>query len=252
MRRGAHQYYYSGWRRSGVPMGKAFDPASLFAGGEAGAVYDFSNLSTLYQEIAAGGTTPSSVNGVIGTARDLSGLGNHWVAPIDAARPMLRLSSGIYYADTDGVDDRMTATVAMALPVTRVSCIRQPAWSTGERIFHGGVGNSYLGQNNSTPQIAHFNATWGALNGNAAVGTFVIVSEQFGTSGTSGTSLQVNNTTATTHTGTYSNHTTISMSDGASFGDIDYVAVIVINRALTAGELTNCKTWLATRGGVTL
>lgn len=229
-----------------------FDPASLFVSGESGAVYDFSNLSTLYEERTAGGTTPSSVDGVIGTARDLSGLGNHWVAVSDAGRPLLRLSGGVYYADADGVDDRMTATIAMALPVTRLSCIRQSTWVSGDRIFHGGVGNSYLGQNNVTPQLAHFNGTWGSLNGNASVGAFAVVCEQFGTSGTSGASLQVNNTTATTHTGTYTNHTTISMSDGASPGEIDYAAVIVINRALTTTELANCKTWLGARGGITL
>lgn len=234
------------------PGGAAFNPASLFASGEVGAVYDFSNLSTLFEERTAGGTTPSSVNGVIGTVRDLSGLGNHWVAVSDAARPLLKLSGGVYYADADGIDDRMTATIAMTLPVTRLSCIRQATWSTGERILYGGVANSFLGQNNSTPQIAIFNATWGAVNGNASVGAFAVVAEQFGTSGTTGASLQVNNTTATTHTGTYSNHTMISTSDGASPGDIDYAAVIIINRALTAEELTNCKAWLAQRGGVTL
>ena len=64
--------------------------------------------------------------------------------------------------------------------------------------------------------------------------------------------ITVNNGSETTHTGTYAAHTTLSMSDGASFGDIDYAAVFVINRALTPTETANMRTWLGTRGGLTL
>lgn len=231
-----------------------FTPASLFASGESGAYYDMSDLSSMFEERTAGGTTPSSVGGVVGTIRDQSGLGNHWVATADAARPILRQSGSIYYLDTDSADDRMTVTfgAALALPVTRMSCIRQPTWTSGDRILHGGVGSSYLGQNNLTPQISTFNATWGAANSELTVGSFGVVTERYGTSGTSGAGITVNNGSETTHTGTYAAHTTLSMSDGASFGDIDYAAVFVINRALTPTETANMRTWLGTRGGLTL
>lgn len=254
MSNAGHHYYYAGRQRPNAIMGKAFDPVSLFAGGESGAIYDVSDLSSMFEERAGGGTTPSSVNGVVGTIRDKSGLGNHWVAVADAARPILKQSGSIYYLDTDSTDDRMTATfgVPLSIPLTRMACIRQVTWVSGDRVLHGGVGSSYLGQNNSTPQLSIFNATWGALNGGATVGAFAVTTERFGTSGTSGAGLTVNNGAETTHTGTYAAHTTISMSDGASFGDIDYAALIIINRALTPTETANARTWLGTRGGLSL
>jgi len=68
----------------------AFDILSLFANGEQGALYDPSDLSTLYQQrTGAAATTPSAVGGVVGTMLDLSGRGNHATAPSDAARPLL-------------------------------------------------------------------------------------------------------------------------------------------------------------------
>jgi hypothetical protein len=73
------------------PWGEtAFDILSLFAGGEQGALYDPSVLTSLFQErTGAAATTPSTVGEVVGTVLDLSGRGNHATAPSDAARLLL-------------------------------------------------------------------------------------------------------------------------------------------------------------------
>lgn len=67
----------------------SFAPGLLFLGGEQGAWYDPSDLSTLFQD--AGGTTPvTAVEQPVRLMLDKSGRGNSATAPSDAARPVLR------------------------------------------------------------------------------------------------------------------------------------------------------------------
>jgi hypothetical protein len=85
-----------------------FTPASLFAGGIAGAWYGPSDLSTLFQDSA--GTTPVTTAGQpVGLMLDNSGNGNHAVQATAAARPTYQ--TGPARATLDKVDDRMTVTV---------------------------------------------------------------------------------------------------------------------------------------------
>lgn len=107
----------------------AWTPQKLFLAGEVGFWFDPSDLSTLFVErTGAAATTPSGVGTVVGTILDKSGNGNHAVAALDAARPILRQDgAGRYYLEFDGVDDQLsgpslvndanwTATVGMAIP----------------------------------------------------------------------------------------------------------------------------------------
>lgn len=52
-----------------------FSPADLFGSGEAGAVYDISDLSTVFSDTS--GTTPAVVGGAVARINDKSGNGNH-------------------------------------------------------------------------------------------------------------------------------------------------------------------------------
>lgn len=78
-------------------------PASLFAASEQGAWYDPSDLSTMFQDLA--GTVPAAVDSPVGKRLDKSGNGNHWTAQNTSARPILRLTGGLYSLQWDGVDD---------------------------------------------------------------------------------------------------------------------------------------------------
>lgn len=70
------------------------------------ALYDISDLSKLFEErTGASATTPASVDGVVGTALDLSGNGHHLTATSDAARPLLKSEGGRFWLEFDGVDD---------------------------------------------------------------------------------------------------------------------------------------------------
>jgi len=85
-----------------------FSPASLFAGGIAGAWYGPSDLSTLFQDSA--GTTPVTTAGQpVGLMLDNSGNDNHAVQATAAARPTYQ--TGPARATLDKVDDRLSVTV---------------------------------------------------------------------------------------------------------------------------------------------
>lgn len=79
-------------------------PASLFAASEQGVWLDESDLSTMFQDLA--GTVPAAVDSPVGKRLDKSGNGNHWAAPNTSARPILRLTGGLYSLQWDGVDDQ--------------------------------------------------------------------------------------------------------------------------------------------------
>lgn len=88
------------WRRA-----SSWTPAALFANGEAGAWYDPSDLSTLFQDSA--GTTPVTATGQpVGRMLDKSGNGYHVTQSTTTKRPVLRQDAGgLHYLDFDGVDD---------------------------------------------------------------------------------------------------------------------------------------------------
>jgi hypothetical protein len=91
-----------------VLFSSGFDPASLFAGGIAGAWYGPSDLSTLFQDSA--GTTPVTTAGQpVGLMLDNSGNANHATQATAAARPTYQ--TGPARATLDKVDDRLSVTV---------------------------------------------------------------------------------------------------------------------------------------------
>jgi len=93
---------------AGILFPRGFSPASLFAGGIAGVVYDVSDLSTLFQDSA--GTTPVTTAGQpVGRMLDNSGRANHAVQATAAARPTYQ--TGPARATLDKVDDRLSVTV---------------------------------------------------------------------------------------------------------------------------------------------
>jgi hypothetical protein len=91
-----------------VFSGGSFDPASLFAGGQQGLLYEAFDISTLFQDSA--GTTPVTVaTDPIGYVGDKSGNGNHATQATAAARPTYQ--TGPARATLDKVDDRLSVTV---------------------------------------------------------------------------------------------------------------------------------------------
>jgi hypothetical protein len=73
-------------------------------------IQDPSVLTSMYID-RAGTTLVSGAGDVVGKMLDLSGAGNHSVAPSDAARPVLKIdANGKYYLERDIVDDNLPVT----------------------------------------------------------------------------------------------------------------------------------------------
>lgn len=103
----------------GTPI---WSPAALFAGGEQGGWYDPSDLSTMFQDAA--GTIPvTAVGQPVGRINDKSGRGNSSTQSTAASRPLLQQDgSGNYYLDFDGVDD-FFSTSSFNMASTAVSAV---------------------------------------------------------------------------------------------------------------------------------
>ena len=80
-----------------------YDPIQDFANGEQGFIYDISDLSTLFQDVA--GTIPAVVGLSVARINDKSGNGNHAIQVTPTSRAILRFVDGKYRIQTDGTDD---------------------------------------------------------------------------------------------------------------------------------------------------
>lgn len=99
-------------------------PASLFAASEKGWWYDISDLSTLFQDNAFS-TRVAALGDPVGGVLDKSGNGLHLTAS-GTARPLLQqdATTGFYYLDFDGIDDKLrTAVASLGAPTYCMSVI---------------------------------------------------------------------------------------------------------------------------------
>lgn len=90
---------------AGGPFAR-FNPFYMFSAGEQGVLYDPSDLTTLFQDVA--GTIPVTAAGQpVGRMLDKSGRDNHATQSTAASRPLLQLNAttGAYYLAFDGIDD---------------------------------------------------------------------------------------------------------------------------------------------------
>ena len=76
----------------------------LFAGSQKGFAYDFSDLSTMWQD-TAGTTAVTAVDQLVARVDDLSGNGNHLIQSTSDSRPILKQDSKGYYLLFDGTND---------------------------------------------------------------------------------------------------------------------------------------------------
>jgi hypothetical protein len=85
----------------------------LAGGGYEGGYYRVSDLTTIFEDRGgAAATTPATVDGFVGTIKDKGPNARHLIPPSDAARGVLRFVGGLYYVETDGVDDQYPASMA--------------------------------------------------------------------------------------------------------------------------------------------
>ena len=111
--------------------------ASLFSSSEKGFAYDFSDLSTMFQDTA--GTIPvTAVDQLVARVNDLSGNGNHLIQSTSGERPVLKQDAKGYYLWFDGTSKTMqtsgTVDLSGLLLLTTFASLSKDR-STAEIIF---------------------------------------------------------------------------------------------------------------------
>lgn len=231
-----------------------FDPARLFAGGEAGAWYDPSDLASLFQD--AGGTVPAAVDAPVGLLRDKSGRGNHASQTAPASRPMLRGDGGgRLYLEFDGADDWMASgAFTCPQPWDRASAFRQVTWADGDRIFGSanvnGVGSLY--QRSTANQIRIYSGALGPITSGLALGTDHVATERHH-GGSSRLAID-NGAYVAGDAGTLAppNIELGSYNGGAQPGHFRLYGVCMIGRALNDGETAALRRFMAAKAGAAL
>lgn len=229
-----------------------FDPASLFAQGQAGAWFDVSDASTLFQDIA--GTVAVTAPGqAVARVNDKSGNGQHLTQSTAAKCPTYAVDgTGRFYLDFDGVDDFLKSAITISLPFDRVSAIQQVAWTIGRRIFAIGTG-TMLNQRTKAPEL---NITDGITDvvkvGGLEVGTNGVVTERH----VAGASRVAVNNGAYVTGDAGSNAPSGSLSVGADpagnvLSKIRLYAMLMRAGPLSNSEIGDLRLWMADRAGVT-
>lgn len=236
--------------------GGAFNPTSLFGGGEQGVIYDFTNTSTMFQErTGASATTPSGVDGPIGTLKDLSPNNNYAIASTDAARPLSRQGVGApnVYGDFDGVNDFLRSTFSINQAIVRISCVAINTFVFGVQIFGGATANAgalYI-SNAGSQGIDIFSGS--TLTIATSVGTSPVVFVERHNGVTSRGKLNNGSYSSGTAGTALPGGVTISASSASSqFVSMRAMRVVEIGRDLTDPEIANCVTWCGAAGGLVL
>lgn len=249
-----------------------FDPATLFASGEAGVWYDPSDLTTMWSDVAATvqtvavleGSTPTTAN-LVAQIDDKSGNGNHATQGTEAHRPVLRVTSGgLYYLEFDGSDDRMV--FSQVTSVSGASCfmgVKFDTISTNSLIYEGSY--PILAYTASFVQDFSLGARTGAASLYAEDGAtnLELRSTPIGTSNpyvitgfssSSGSGIRLDGGATVTGAGTRDDLIVRALgrdSPSRLFNGNLY-GVIFRGVTSTATEISNTETYLANRSGVTL
>jgi len=105
----------NGFHNRHSPATRSFNPASLFANGEQGWVYDPSSLATLFQD-SAGITPVTTMEQPVGLQLDLSGRNNHRFQTTLANRPLVSARVNLLTKTEQFDDAAWTKAVSTVVP----------------------------------------------------------------------------------------------------------------------------------------
>lgn len=223
--------------------GSRFTPAKLFAAGEAGAWYDPSDLSSMWQDSA--GTTPAAVDSPVGKINDKSGNGNHLTQATAAARPILRQSGALFYLEFDGVDDGLASAAGRTWAATSDFCVALEAQTDTTWVTAWDVGNAageYLGAVENGSSSSTYSAIGTPTNvvDGATVGTNTR-DVLYDAIGTTARVLEVQDAAMA--------FGTLGLGNYAAYQFGGRIYGIVIHPAATAAKRASLRTWLAAKQG---
>lgn len=235
-----------------TPTPIPFSPTSLFSS-NTGGWWDPSNHSTTFQDTA--GTTPANTAGQpVARINDLSGNGNNLLQATNSKRPILQNSGSLWWLEFDGISQFLQASFTFAQPMTRVHAARIITWTSSTWLWDGASANAAsLYMSGSSPRVDMFAASVGPIDtSHFTVGADHVASEFW--NGAS-SSLTIDNNTANTGNpgGSSVSGATIGAAGNTLFpGNIRCYGAMHIGRALTAGEIANCRTYFGAKAGLTL
>lgn len=256
------------WNELGVFNASSFHPSDLFDASQQGAVFDAS--SSVFTD--TGGTTPAVANDAVARISDLSGNGLHMTQSTSGARPTLKTSGALAYLETDGAGNFMTSAASMSLgpvPLYIWLAFEQAEASAGKTMFGALVNTTNFARILSLTTSRITAATRASLLGFAQESVTSNVSDvpintktvaifriSAGQSG-----LLINNNAEITAANSWTGLSSVANCGvGLSTNDLattsnmamKFYAGGLIEKALSAGEVSNLKTWLGNKVGLTL
>lgn len=242
-----------------------FTPASLFAAGAGGAWYDWSDLSTLFQDAAR--TVPVTASGqTVGGVTDKSGFGFHLSQATAAARPVYIESGGQRYLAFDGVDDTLASAspALQGLPYYIATGIDRTSVSTAGGYFtYGSNSTNYIGivavSTLNRLSYALRNTARGLVSGTSATNSAPAGKHFTDTYAVAGSNNYRLNATETAYAAN-----TWNASDNVGSGLFrigfppaffaenhnNYGCVAVLGRVMTAAERDDLRTWFNAKMGI--
>lgn len=260
-----------------------FTLEGLFANGEKGALYDFSDLTTLFQTTDT--STPVTADGQsIGRVNDKSGNGNHLTQASSGSRPAYKTAGGLHWLDNYGHFLASGASVDLS---------DGPVLTIILGLADGGKGSAaYIQINNGTDTLASPGAEvsrafsspnpWvrtdivGNVGNNLRWGPNTLVADDDWDRHVLRAVLDFSQATAATEVAQFVNGSSVGSESGSSnntntnFGtgrtislmgrnagggpqyDTRCYAALIINRALTTEETAAAEAAMAALAGVTL
>ena len=254
--------------------GPSFYPTSLFSSGEKGLFYDFSDMASLFQDVA--GTTPITASGQLSARiNDKSGNGNYATQSNVAWCPQFLQAGGLSYMSLDGVDDEWATSAAMALGgadilticagvrklnnAAGIVCESNPnvVASPGAIMLFSGVGSLGTGYTSTARGDATYTSSQGAFSSASGDDKSVLYS----THSISGdlSTLRKNGIAGASSvddkgSGSFADH--VLYIGGRGSGSIQFYghiySLLIIARSLTTTERSQLEAWTAVKAGVTL
>ena len=223
-----------------------FNPSTLFAGSPGG-FWNIADLTTVFQNSNATGAP--AVGSPVGYVGDQSGNGNHLLQATAGLRPTLRNSGNLYWLEFNG-SQWMQALYTANSAFDRIYAARQDAFTAYSRLFDGGAATESTLQNPSG-SVQLYAGLFGP-SGAAAIGTSFVGTERHAGAASR---IAINNGSYATgdNAGAIPGGITVGAEyTGSTACTMSFFSGLMIDRALSASEITQTRYFMAATAGLTI
>ena len=225
-----------------------FNPSTLFAGSPGG-FWNIADLTTVFQNSNATGAP--AVGSPVGYVGDQSGNGNHLKQATAGLRPTLRNSGNLYWLEFNG-SQWMQALFTINPVFDRLYAVRQDSYSAWSRIMDGGTATESSVQSPSTSGSIQLYAGLLGPSAVADIGTSVVITERH-----DGAASRIAANNGSYATGDNAGAIPGGITVGAEYTGgtpctMSFFSGLMIDRALSASEITQTRYFMAATAGLTI